>query len=436
MSQAAAALELAIDDLAADGRGVGRNADGKTVFVADCLPGETIRYRRLRGRRRHDEGALLGVLRPAPERTEPRCAHFGVCGGCALQHLEPGAQLQIKQAQLLAALARVGKVTPEQVLPALAGPAWGYRRRARLGVKHVANKGTLVGFRERRSSFVAVLSACPILVPEVGQRILALQRLVDGLSVKARLPQIEVAVGDDHGALVLRVLEQPSSADLDSLRAFQRETGLWLYLQRGGVDTVAPLEPGAPPLSYRLPHFDLTVGFAPTDFIQVNARVNALMVDQAVRLLEPAAGERVLDLFAGIGNFGLALARRGAQVDAVEGEATLVARSAANARANGLDKLQAHRSDLFTPDPQAAWLQGQVDKVMLDPPRSGARELLPLVAAKAPARILYCSCHPASLARDAGELVHRYGYRLAAAGAVDMFPHTAHVESMALFVRD
>lgn len=430
-------FEVEILDLASDGRGVGRDDDGKTVFVADGLPGERVRYRRTKKKRQQDEGALEEVLVASPDRVAARCPHFGLCGGCALQHLDPQAQLQFKQNQILEALERVGHVTPDAVLPPVTGSRWGYRRRARLGVKHVAAKGgTLVGFRERGSPFVAVLETCDVLVSEVGQHLVALQQLIDGLSIRERLPQIEVAAGDESIALVLRVLDVPTAEDRQRLTAFEQDTGFWLYLQTGGPDTVAPLSPAAPPLSYALPEFDLRLVFEPTDFVQVHAEVNRGMVSQAVRLLQPGPEDRVLELFSGLGNFALPLARHAAEVVSVEGEAGLVARARANTVANGLDNVHCHVGDLFAPAADAPWLTGRVDKVLLDPPRSGAKEVLPAVAALAPERIVYCSCHPATLARDAGTLVHEYHYRLAAVGAVDMFAHTAHAEAMALFIKD
>lgn len=435
--ESAGPFELAVADLAADGRGVGRDADGKTVFVADALPGERVRYRRTRRRRRHDDGVLEDVLTPAAARVPPRCPHFGVCGGCVLQHLDADVQVEFKQTQLLDTLARLGGVTPDTVLSPVTGRRWEYRRRARLGVRHVPGKGgTLVGFRERGTPLVAVLTDCEVLIPEVGHRLAGLQRLIDGLSVRERLPQVEVAGGDDAVALVLRMLAEPSTADRERLAAFGREHGLWFHLQPGGLDTVASLLPETPELSYTLPAFDVRLVFEPTDFIQVHAEVNAGMVAQAVSLLDPEPGTRVLELFAGLGNFSLPLARRGARVTAVEGDAGLVVRARANAEANGLaDAVAAHEADLFRPDPDAPWLADGIDHALLDPPRAGAREMLPLVAAARPRRIVYCSCHPATLARDAAELVN-HGYRLTAAGVVDMFPHTAHIEAMALFESD
>lgn len=425
-------FELSITDLTTDARGVGHDAGGKAVFVADTLPGETVRYFRTKRRVHFDEGRLDAVLSPSAARADPRCKHFGVCGGCVLQHLDASQQIAFKQEQLLAALQRIGDVSPASILKPISGSVWEYRRRARLGVKHVPKKGrTLVGFRERGNPFVAELSACEVLIPEVGRRIAALQALIDGLSIRSRLPQIEVAGGDEHVALVLRVLDPPTPQDKQHLRAFCAATGLWIYLQPGGIDSITPLLPETPVLTYGLPQFDVQLAFEPTDFVQIHAEVNKKMVAQAVDLLALQPDDTVLDLFSGLGNFSLPLARRARQVVAVEGEAGLAARTAANAKANDLHNIQACTANLF--DGTDAWLPARVDKVLLDPPRSGASEVLPLLAAKRPQRIVYCSCHPATLARDAGALVQQLGYRLVSAGVMDMFPHTAHVESMALF---
>lgn len=424
-------FEGAITDLAADARGVG-HVDGKAVFVADTLPGETIRYYRIRRRASHDEGRLDTVLHPSPARVEPGCAHFGLCGGCALQHLDVNEQVRFKQQQLLSALQRIGGVTPDSILNPVTDSAWAYRRRARLGVKHVPKKGgTLVGFRERGNPFIAELSGCEVLIPQVGQRITALQELIDALSIRSKLPQIEVAGGDQHVALVLRVLAPPTQADRRLLEQFSARTGLWLYLQSGGVDSITPLLADTPTLSYSLPAFDVQMRFQPADFIQIHAGINRKMVTQAVDLLQPQAGDTVLDLFAGIGNFSLPLARHAKRVVAVEGEAGLTSRAAANANANGLHTVETHTANLF--DGAGHWLPKTIDKVLLDPPRSGAQEIIPAVAAKRPQRIVYCSCHPATLARDAAILVNEQGYRLSAVGVMDMFPHTAHVEAMAVF---
>jgi 23S rRNA (uracil1939-C5)-methyltransferase len=407
---------------------------GKTAFVAGALPGERIRFRRMRRHRQHDDGELLEVLEPSAQRVVPRCAHFGICGGCALQHLAPQAQLAAKQAELEETLARVARVTPGGWLPPLAGPVWGYRRRARLGAKFVRKKGcVVVGFRERAAPYVAQLRACEVLAAPVGQLIAPLAAMLTGLSIREQLPQIEVAVADNAAALVLRVLQAPSAEDVAALRAFATAHGVRLYLQPGRPESVHSLAGPAEPLRYGLPAFGIELEFAPTDFIQVNAAVNAALVARAVQLLGLTSASRVLDLFCGLGNFTLALARRAGTAVGVEAEHSLIARARANARRNGIGNAQFHRADLSAaPDAALPWMREQYTHVLLDPPRTGARAVLAAVAGLAPQRVLYISCHPGSLARDVGVLVHEHGFALEAAGVVDMFPHTAHVESLAL----
>ncbi len=421
-----------VDGITHEGEGVVHS--GKTVFVAGALPGERIRFQRGRPHRQHDDGVLLEVLEPSPLREAPRCAHFGVCGGCALQHLAPAAQLSAKQAELEETLTRVGQVSPARWLAPLAGPAWGYRRRARLGAKFVRKKGrVVVGFRERAAPYVAELARCEVLSAPVGNLIAPLALLFDGLSIREQLPQVEVAIADNAVAMVLRVLSAPSEADLGSLRAFGHAHGVRFYLQPGGIHSVAPLDAALPPLRYGLPEFDLTLEFLPTDFIQVNGAVNAALVSRAVELLELDAASQALDLFCGLGNFTLALARRAALAVGVEGEATLIERARANATLNGIGNARFHVVNLSAaPAPEASWLGHDFSHVLLDPPRTGAREVLGAVAALAPRRVLYISCHPGSLARDLGVLVNEHGMVLEAAGVVDMFPHTTHVESIAL----
>lgn len=420
-------------DLAEDGRGVAR-LDGKVVFIADALPGEQVRFRYVRVSRDVDEGQTVGVDRASPDRVSPRCAHFGVCGGCALQHLSPEAQVRYKHKQLIEALARIGKVAPVQVAEPLTGPVWGYRRRARLGAKYVGKRDTvLVGFRERESSFLAALESCVVLDPRVGERLRALGRLIAGLSIRAQLPQIEVATAEPV-ALVLRVMAPPTESDLAALRAFAIEHDVEFYLQPGGPDTVAPLTPPPRELSYAPLQEPDRLHFRPTDFIQVNGELSRMAVAQAMDWLAPQPGERVLELFSGLGNFTIPLARAGAQVFAVEGEAALVQRARDNAERLGLT-IEFDRANLFEPQADAPWAVRDYDAVLLDPPRAGAQEILPLLGRLKARRILYVSCHPGTLARDAGLLVHEHGYRLVRAGVMDMFPHTAHVESMALFER-
>ena len=431
---AGAAEELArVDGLTHEGEGVVHG--GKTAVVAGALPGERIRMRRTRRHRQHDDAQLLEVLEPSPARVTPRCRHFGVCGGCALQHLSGAAQLTAKEQELRDTLARVARLAPRRWLAPLAGPAWGYRRRARLGAKYVYKKGrVVVGFRERAAPYVAELEQCEVLTPPGGALIAPLARLLSELTIRERVPQIELAQADNATALVLRTLQDVPPADRARLREFAAAHGVRVYLQPGGLDSVHELDGPGEPLRYALPGFDLQLQFAPTDFIQVNGALNAALVARAVELLAPDAQARVLDLFCGLGNFTLALARQARQVVGVEGEAALVERARANAERNALANAEFHSCNLAraADSAGAAWLRGAYTHVLLDPPRSGARELLPVLAALAPQRMLYISCHPGSLARDLAVLVHEHGFTVEAAGVVDMFPHTAHVESLAL----
>jgi 23S rRNA (uracil1939-C5)-methyltransferase len=418
--------------LSHEGAGIVR--EGKTALVAGALPGETIRFRRWRRHRQYDEARLAAVLAPAADRVQPRCAHFEICGGCALQHLDAVSQLALKQQQLTENLERIARLRPQRWLAPIRSPAWGYRRRARLGVKYVPRKGrVLVGFRERASHLIAQLERCEVLAAPVGELITPLASLIGELSIREQLPQIEVAVGDQAAALVLRVLTAPSEADLGRLRAFEAQHGVRLFLQTGGIDTVRSLSEPAASLSYALPEAGIELEFTPTDFIQVNAQANRALVAAAGDLLELDAGADVLDLYCGLGNFSLALARRARSVVGVEGEAKLIERARANAHRNGIANAEFHQADLAAQDPSdAPWLKRTYSHLLLDPPRVGARELLPAIAGLAPRRLLYVSCHPGTLARDLGILVHEHGFELLAAGVVDMFAHTAHVESLAL----
>ncbi len=424
-----------IEDLTHEGLGVAR-VDGKATFIDGALPGERVSFRYTRVHSQYDHGQCEEVLSPAAERVSPGCAHFGVCGGCALQHLDPDAQVRHKAHWLEQSLTRIGKVTPEQWLAPLRGPLWGYRHKARLGVKYVKGKGrVLVGFRERHAPYVADIESCPVLHPAVGERLLALSDLIGGLSVSDRVAQIEVAVGEPTVALSLRVLSEPSEDDKHKLVRFAQDTGIALYLQPAGNESTTPLWPQDGTLSYALPDFDLTMAFKPFHFTQVNPQINRQMIRQALEWLDLQPGQRVLDLFCGLGNFTLPLARNAASVVGVEGDASLVEWAGRNARANGLDNAEFHAADLTRDQSAAPWWGAGFERVLLDPPRSGALEVLPLVAATGARRLVYVSCHPATLARDAGILVHEHGYRLLAAGVMDMFPHTAHVESMAVFDR-
>ncbi|NNC22849.1 23S rRNA (uracil(1939)-C(5))-methyltransferase RlmD [Salinisphaera sp. USBA-960] len=424
-----------IVDLADSGRGVGRDDDGKAVFVRDALPGEQVIYRPTRRKSGYDEAELATLLSATDERVTPGCKHFGVCGGCAVQHASPEAQRAYKQQQLVDALTRVGGVTPEAMREPITGPAWHYRRRARLGVKYVPKKGgTLVGFRERGAPFIAQLSRCHVLTADVGQRLTELGQLIDGLSIRERVPQIEVAAADNVTALVFRVLDPPSEADHARLLDFGARLGFSIYLQPGGEQTIAPLAADAPALYYDLPRFETRLFFQPSDFVQINAAINARLVDAVVAALDVDADDAVLELFAGLGNLSVPIARRAGRVVAVEGEEALVARGRENAAFNGAANIEHHKADLFEPGEAPIWA-GRYDTVVIDPPRAGAAQVLDLVAATGARRVVYCSCHPATLARDADVLVHQHGYCLSSAGVADMFPHTAHVESVAVFDR-
>jgi 23S rRNA (uracil1939-C5)-methyltransferase len=436
LRQATAAVETGtVMALTHEGEGVVR--EGKTAFVTGALPGERVTFQRIKRRRQHDEARLVEVLEPASDRVAPRCAHFGLCGGCAMQHLAPSSQIAAKEAELREGLERVARASPATWLPPMRGPEWRYRRRARLGAKYVPKKGrVVVGFRERMAPYIAALEGCDVLVEPVGGLIAPLSALLTSLSIRERVPQIEVAAADNALALVMRVLEDAPAADLARLAEFEAAHGLRIYLQRGGLDTVRRL-PGAPageaPLHYGLPAFGLEIEFAPTDFVQVNAAINAALVERAVDLLELDARSSVLDLFCGLGNFTLPMARRAARVVGVEGEAQLIARARHNAARNGIGNAEFHVADLAAPlSAGTPWATGPYTHVLLDPPRAGAQEMLPTVARFGPQRVLYISCHPGSLARDIGTLVHDHGYALRAAGVLDMFPHTAHVESIAV----
>ncbi|HEU4589264.1 MAG TPA: 23S rRNA (uracil(1939)-C(5))-methyltransferase RlmD [Steroidobacteraceae bacterium] len=441
MGRAARAANAAIEtgmivDLTHEAEGVIRG-EGKTVFVAGALPGERVSFRRVSFHKSHDEAELIEVHEASPDRVAPRCAHFGVCGGCALQHLDPRAQLRAKQKELADNLERIGRVAPEEWLAPLLGPVWGYRRRARLSSRYVSKKGrSLVGFREKQGKYVADVARCEVLAEPVASLVGNLGELLTGMQRRESVPQIEVSLSDGERVLVMRVLDPLPESDLEALRAFEREHGLRILLQPGGLDSVAPLTPGPVDLHYRLDDFDLRLDFGPTDFVQVNGAINNAMVARAIELLQVSAGDRVLDLYCGLGNFTLPLARRAAAVVGVEGEAGLIERARANARRNGLQNTAFHVADLsVAPDRTLPWMRGGYDKVLLDPPRVGAREVLSAVAQLRPHRVVYISCHTGSLARDLGLLTQEHGFRLRAAGVLDMFPHTTHVESMAVLER-
>ena len=426
-------VELSIDTLDADQRGIGMCGD-RELRVAGALPGERVKAVRVRSRGGYDEARVAQVLVPSPDRVEPRCRYFGLCGACSLQHLSGDAQVRYRAERLFRVLEQTGGVSPAAQLTPVTGHPWGYRRRARLGVRHVAKKGrVLVGFRERDAPYLADMRSCEVLVPEAGYRLDSLSGLIGSLTILDRIPQVELAAGDNTVALVFRVLDPPTLDDRHRLAEFGLEHGFQIFLQTGGPGTIRPLDGTPPPLSYRLAAWDVEIQFEPGDFIQVNGAVNEQMVARALELLDLSPGARVLELFSGLGNFTLPLARAGARVTAVEGDPGLVERARSNAARNGLrDRVDLHSADLFESCRDAPWINEHYDAAFLDPPRAGARRVLEQLAARSPARIVYVSCNPETLATDAGMLVRRFGYTLAAAGVMDMFPHTGHLESIAL----
>ncbi|MDX1404291.1 MAG: 23S rRNA (uracil(1939)-C(5))-methyltransferase RlmD [Woeseiaceae bacterium] len=420
-----------------DGRGIAA-LPGKKVFVAGALPGEVVRFKRRRRRRKRDDAELLEVIETSAARVEPRCAVYGTCGGCWLQHASADEQRRLKMAALQDSLARIGKVEPATWLAPLFDSSGGfnYRRRARLAVKDVGGKGrVLVGFRERYVPFITDMHRCEILAHPVDALIDPLSELVGDLSIRKRLPQIEVAVAENAVSLLFRVLDPPSDRDKERFEAFAREHELRVLLQSGGADSIEPLYPAgdAAPLCYQLPDFEVTINFGVLDFIQINAAVNRLMVGEAVRLLDLQSHDRVLDLFCGIGNFSLPLARSAHEVLGIDLEASQIKRAKDNATWNGIENCRFQSSDLANIDDSATWLREKWDKLLLDPARSGAAAVVEVIERIAAGRIVYVSCNPGSLARDAASLVREHGYAFEAAGIVDMFPHTGHVEAIAVF---
>lgn len=421
-----------IESLSHDGRGVSR-IDGKAVFIHGALPGERVLFSYSYIGKTHDEGVVRDILEPSDDRVEPICERFGVCGGCSLQHMRSDRQIGFKQQSLIDALHRIGKTVPESIEPPITSRPSGYRKKARLGVKYVAAKQkVLIGFRERGSSFITDTDHCPVLHPAVGENLLPLAELIGTFSIRDRIPQIELAVGDDGIILIFRLLEPLPPEEADRLVALCERYHWTPYVQEAGPDSVRPLTDQLQ-LFYELPDEMLRFDFLPTDFTQVNTEVNRKMIAQAMEWLRPSPDERILDLFCGLGNFTLPLARRARQVTGVEGDVALVRRAIENMERNGIGNVSYHVANLYEPLEHARWARERYDAVLLDPPRSGAIEIMPLIEATGASRVLYVSCYPGTLARDAGELVHRHGYRMVKAGVMDMFPHTAHVESMALF---
>ena len=443
---------LNVESIDLDAQGVAHRPDGKVVFIDGALPFEQVRVNVHRKKNNWEQGTLSALRRESSLRVRPGCPHFGLhagaCGGCKMQHLDAAAQVAVKQRALEDNLWHLGKVKPETLLRPLEGPSWHYRYRARLSVRYVQKKGTtLIGFHERKSRYVADMQVCKVVPKVVSDLLMPLRELIAGMAERDRLPQIELAMGDEVIALVLRHLNPLPDGDIALLRAFAARHGVQWWLQPKGPDTVKLLDEGGPQLAYRLPEFGVTMPFKPTDFTQVNPHINAALVGRALRLLAVQKDDRVIDWFCGLGNFTLPLATQAREVLGIEGSETLVQRSRENAAANGL----AHKTsfvarNLFDMTPELLALDGTADRWLIDPPREGAFALAKAVADiaqdpslapgwTAPKRIVYVSCNPATLARDAGLLVNVAGYRCTAASAVNMFPHTAHVESIAVFDR-
>ena len=440
---------LEVESLDLDGRGIAHREDGKVVFIEGALPGERVTVGVSRRKNQWEQGQMTALGRESSQRVRPTCPHFGLhqgaCGGCKMQHLHPAAQVAVKQRVLEDGLWHLAKVRAERILRPIEGPAWGYRFRARLSVRYVARKGVvLVGFHERKSRYVADMSQCPVLPPAMSRLLPALRELIMGMEARDRLPQVELAASEATLALVLRHLEPMSEPDLGRLRQFGRQHGVQWWLQPKGPDTVHPLEDADSALSYLLPEFDIRMPFKPTDFTQVNPGINQVLVSRAVNLLAPGPTDHLIDWFCGLGNFSLPLARRSARVLGIEGNESLVARARVNAALNGLARQATFENrNLFELSAAELLRMGAADGWLVDPPREGAFALCKAAAElvgsgaewQAPRRVVYVSCNPATLARDAGLLVHQAGYRCSLAGTVNMFPHTAHVESVAVFDR-
>lgn len=423
-----------IESLSHDGRGIAR-IDGKTTFLENALPGETVEFTYKKRRSKYDEGKVVNVITASPNRVKPQCTHFGICGGCSLQHFDHNTQIVFKQKVLLEQLQYIGGVKPQTVLPPLIAPIWGYRRKARLGVKFVIKKNKLfIGFREKNQRYLTDIQDCSILHPVVGKKIFLLNELIANLNAYQDIPQIEVAIGDNANALIIRHLRTLDTRDLENLKNFAKREQFYIYLQLGGPETVTLLWPenSADDLYYSLAKEELKLFFQPTDFTQVNADINQQMVTQALTLLAPGKNDRILDLFCGLGNFTLPLAKYCDEITGVEGDAAMVERCQQNADYNELHHAKFYAANLAADFSKAAWAQHTYDKIILDPPRCGAEEAVNYFKNFAAKQVLYISCNPATLARDAAILIQR-GYTLSKVGMIDMFPHTSHIEAMASF---
>ncbi len=425
-----------IESLAHDGRGV-THVDGKVVFIDEALPTEQVEFIYTDSRKDYAEGKVVNLLTRAEVRVDAPCPHYGVCGGCSFQHVEVTAQIQIKQELLSEQFKRIGKVETPELWSPLVGEHWGYRRKARMGVKYVEKKGrVLVGFRERRNPFLAEINGCAVMHPMVGTRLVELGEMIESLTIRDKIPQIEVAIGDEKCVLAFRVLEPPTLEDKEKMRAFAHKNDISVCLQSKGPDTIVPLD-GEPEvmLTYALPDQDIEFKFRPAMFTQVNYGINRQMINRVLDILQLTKDDNVLDLFCGLGNFTLPMAKYAGRVVGVEGDQPLVNHAKENARHNNIENVEFYAADLTKDISGMAWANQRYNKIMLDPSRAGASEILHHLKRWQPEQIVYVSCNPSTLARDAGILVNELGYKLVKAGVMDMFPHTGHVESMALFVK-
>jgi len=426
--------QVHIEAMSHEGRGIA-HIDGKIVFVFGALEGEEVRIQVRKISRNHDEAVTLDVIQPSDLRIKPKCEAFEVCGGCSLQHMDNDEQVAFKQRSLLEMMSHAG-IEIEQVILPLRSHPWGYRRKARLGVKFVRKKGrVLVGFRERNTPYLADMSRCEVLIPQVGRRLQDLAGLIASLDARETIPQIEVASDDTNVGLVFRHLKPLSKDDSEKLIDFAKANDIWIQLQPGGPDSIINLYPEQQVLYFTpLANDDIKIRFDPVDFTQVNAEINQQMVEQALHFLDLKKTDKVLDLFCGLGNFTLPIARRCSKVTGIEGDAPMVSRAKQNALAHAIDNSEYFVADLSHPDPEVGWMRRQYDKILLDPPRLGAAEIAQSIARFGAKTIVYISCQPASLVRDS-KFICDNGYRLRYLGIMDMFPQTAHVESMAVFER-
>ncbi len=424
-----------IESLSHDGRGIA-TINGKTTFVSGAITHEKVTCKIIKKHSRYNEAEIIDIIDAAPQRVVPDCAHFSVCGGCSMQHINVTTQIQLKQQTLLEQLKHFGRVIPETILPPLSGNPWGYRRKARLGVRYVRKKERLlVGFREKSSHYLADIKHCLVLHPSVGQRITELSELIARLEQYEHIPQIEVAVSDTETALVFRHLTPLPDQDIQQLCEFGKQHNIIIYLQPNSPAAIQKIWPHDHnnKMTYSLADYQLKMQFHPLDFTQINGEVNQLMLKQALHLLDPQPSDEVLDLFCGLGNFTLPIARYAKNVSGIEGSHEMVMRAKENAQLNKIDNADFFTANLMEPEPASTWLKKQYNKIVLDPPRTGAKEIIAFFPHFSARRIVYVSCNPATLARDAGELVHTHGYQLKKVGVINMFPHTSHIEAIALF---